>query len=130
MSQKVTPILSREIRDTLSRCIDSFARGSITRTAMFEAVDKVMRDTGLNQIPLGSYRLKHLGYVDSVPVIHIQSRLALSNNCPVCGSVEWRYLCTERELPQETYDVGTAFCLDCGCYYRKMALKGGKQSVS
>ncbi len=120
---KVTPILPRDTRNCLAEYVRAFARGLVDRNSMLETVDKLMNEFKVKRIPLGSYELKHLGYVEGMPVIHIQGRLKLSDNCPACGSSGWRYISTEQELFHKDYDVITAFCLDCSCYYRKRGWK-------
>ncbi|NSW82569.1 MAG: hypothetical protein HPY90_04710 [Syntrophothermus sp.] len=123
MNPEVVSLVPRETRDYVDRVIKDFARGLVGRNAMMYAVAGVLRKYGVKRLPLGRYEAVYFGKVGDLPVIHIQGREKMSETCPACGSTAWRYINTERELVFKDYDIITAFCLDCSCFYRKIGWK-------
>lgn len=120
---KVVPIVPRETRNEVDKIIKDFARGSVDRNTMMRTVADILKYHKIKRLPLGKYEVMYLGQVDSIPVIHIQGKLKVSDTCPACGSSIRRYINTERELAFKEYDIITVFCMDCSCFYRTYGWK-------
>ncbi|SMB98002.1 hypothetical protein SAMN00808754_2073 [Thermanaeromonas toyohensis ToBE] len=120
---KVYEIVPQEVRDLVDRWVKNFAWGLIRHNTMMRAVATVLKLHGIKRLPLGRYEVVYTCDFGDLPIIHIHGRERVSEACPACGSSAWRYIHTERELPFSRYDIITAFCLDCGCFYRKFGWK-------
>lgn len=109
-------------RHHIDHKLQLFARGKLGRHEMMREIAAIMERYNVRHLSIGNYAVDLYGYYGEIPIVHIYGLQQASDACPVCGSAVWRYINTEKELPGK-YDLISAFCLDCGCFYRKYGYK-------
>ena len=109
-------------RHYIDRQVRDYAQGQIGRDTMMRRVGGLLRTYKIKRLPIDNYEVALIDEYEGLPIVHIRSRLPLSDACPACHSNEWWYIVTERELIG-SYDVVTAWCMDCSCFYRRKGYK-------
>ncbi len=110
---KFTP---KAIRYSIDRMIQAYAAGEVTRQQMMTFIHAILTQLNTTKIRIKNYTVRIAASLVTnrgvYPVIIIDPPKGIYQNCPVCNHSESRYLAGETPAIK-------AWCMGCGCIYKK-----------
>lgn len=118
-------------RQSIHNIIGHHSQGKCSRNDAMRLVAEIVERYNLTKMNIFDYsvRVFYSKHAPGLPILSIEST-QISEDCPVCHSVDSKYLRTEKENLDLDYDIVDVQCLECGAIYGTKGNNGRNGWVS